>query len=329
MLQNSTMADNEWSNKFTESLILFYATNVYTFTKSASTDKSYLEARQRNLSIEGTTDLKARQHDLSIEGTTVPTPIDQCSMAGRCNFTLSMKHQFCHCDQDCHIYHDCCVDNKKPAITGSKSQYSPYYICYKGHNTASYEGYFAVDSCPTRYGNETDILLCNEHNIAANGPSVVNPEGVVFKNRHCALCHGISDTGSFDVLFTLEKMLLHGLMSRIENLSKSEKIEHMMLYFSFKEIAPKHFVPRPCILNTIEQNNSLCQSYINPVYQFKRGKSFVYRNYFCTTEKNRDLTDCLGILYDRLTDERFTIHPNFSDVFIQQSHDADGQNRYL
>jgi len=27
------------------------------------------------------------------------------------------------------------------------------------------------------------------------------------------------------------------------------------------------------------------------------------------SEKIRDLTDCLGILYDRLADERFTIHP--------------------
>jgi hypothetical protein len=37
-------------------------------------------------------------------------------------------------------------------------------------------------------------------------------------------------------------------------------------------------------LHTIEQNKPLCQSYINPVYRFKRGKAFIYINNFCTPE---------------------------------------------
>jgi hypothetical protein len=60
----------------------------------------------------------------------------------------------------------------------------------------------------------------------------------------------------------------------------SGKIEHMMLHISFKEIPPKDFVPRPCILHTIEQTNSLCQSYINPVYRVKRGKAFIHMYLF-------------------------------------------------
>jgi hypothetical protein len=99
------------------------------------------------------------------------------------------------------------------------------------------------------------------------------------------------------------------LLSDLANLSKSQKIEYMMLHFWFMEIPPKDFVPRPCILHTIEQNNSLCQSYINPVYRFKRGKAFIYRNYFCTPETIRDLTKCLGKTYDNLAKERFNIHP--------------------
>ena len=78
------------------------------------------------------------------------------------------------------------------------------------------------------------------------------------------------------------------------------------MYFSFKEIPPKDFVPRPCILHTIEQYKSLCQSYINPVYRFKRGKVFIYRNYFCTPEPFRHLAKCL--IYDHLAAERFNIH---------------------
>ena len=104
-------------------------------------------------------------------------------------------------------------------------------------------------------------------------------------------------------------MLVDKLLSDLANLSKSEKIEYMMLYFSFKEIPPNDFVPRKCILHTIEQNNSLCQSYINPVYRFKRGKAFIYRNNFCTPETFRHLTKCLGHFYDRLAAERFNIHP--------------------
>jgi len=82
-----------------------------------------------------------------------------------------------------------------------------------------------------------------------------------------------------------------------------------MLYFSFKEIPPNDFVPRPCILHTIEQNNALCQSYINPVYRFKRGTAFIYRNYFCTPETIRDFTKCLGHLYDKLATDRFQLLP--------------------
>ena len=53
-----------------------------------------------------------------------------------------------------------------------------------------------------------------------------------------------------------------------------------MLQFSFKKIPPKDFVPRPCIPHMIEQNNSLYQYYINPVYRFKRGKAFIYIIHF-------------------------------------------------
>ena len=83
----------------------------------------------------------------------------------------------------------------------------------------------------------------------------------------------------------------------------------MILYFPFKEIPPKDLVPRTCILHTIEQNNSLCQSYINPVYRFKRGKAIIYRNYYCTLEPFRHLAKCLGIIYDKLAAERFQLHP--------------------
>jgi hypothetical protein len=45
------------------------------------------------------------------------------------------------------------------------------------------------------------------------------------------------------------------------------------------------------------------------VYRFKRGKAFIYRNYFCTPETIRDLTKCLGKSYDKIAKERFKIHP--------------------
>ena len=291
LIQNDTLQDNGWRNNLSSSSGLFYTTNLYTSTKSSSTDSNLVEELQ----------------NVSTEGTTVPTPIDPCSAQGTCNYTKSMENQFCRCDPDCFIYKDCCFDSKKPANT-STSEYSPYYTCHKGHNSDSYEGFFVVDGCPTGYGNETDTRLCSEHKISENGPSVVNPEGVVFKNRHCALCHGFSDVESFDIRFIVSEQLVDILLAELTNLSKIEKIEFMM-YFSFKEMPPKDFVPRPCILHTIEQNNSFCQSYINPVYRHKRGKAFVYRNDFCTPEAFRHLTKCLGRIYDKLTSERFNIHP--------------------
>ena len=291
LIQNDTLQDNGQIKKYSSTSILFYTTSLGTSTKPLPTD-IYLGKTLPNVSI---------------EGTTVPTPIDPCSVKGNCNYTNSMEHQFCHCDTNCYIYNDCCFDNKKPANT-SNSEYSPYYTCHKGHNSDNYEGFFVVDSCPKGYGNETDTRLCSEHKISENGPSVVNPEGVVFKNRHCALCHGVSDVESFDLRFTVSHRLVNILLLGLTNKSKIEKIEFMMS-FSFKQIPPKDITPRPCILHTIEQNNSLCQSYINPAYRFKRGKAFIYRNYFCTPETIRDFTRFLGSRYDKLAMARYELQP--------------------
>ena len=292
LIQNDTLQQNGRIHNLSSTSSISYTTNLYTSTSSTPTDSNLVETLQKML----------------IEDTTSPTPSDPCSVEGNCNFTKSMEHRFCHCDIDCYIYNDCCTDNKKPPTT-SNSEYSPYYTCHKGHNTDIHEGFFVVDSCPTGYVNEMDTRMCNEHKISENGPSVVNPEGVVFKNRLCGLCHAVSDVESSDVRFIVSDKLVDKLLSDLANLSKSQKIEYMMLHFWFMEIPPKDFVPRPCILHTIEQNNSLCQSYINPVYRFKRGKAFIYRNYFCTPETIRDLTKCLGKTYDNLAKERFNIHP--------------------
>ena len=82
-----------------------------------------------------------------------------------------------------------------------------------------------------------------------------------------------------------------------------------MLYVSFKEMRPNDFVPRLCILHTFGQNNSLCRSYIKPVFRHMSGKAFMYRNYLCSPENFRHLTKCLGRIYDKLAAERFKIHP--------------------
>ena len=201
-IQNDTLQHNGRRNNFSSTSSLFYTT-----TKLSPT-YIYLGETLQNVSI---------------EGTTVPTPTDPCSAEGNCNYTKSMEHQFCRCDPDCYIYKDCCFDSKTPANT-VKSEYSPYYACHKGHNSDRYEGFVVVDSCPTSYGNETDSRMCNEHKISENGPSVVNPEGILFKNRHCALCHGVSDVESFDVRFIVSDKLVDTLLSDLTNLSKIEKI---------------------------------------------------------------------------------------------------------
>lgn len=278
--------------------------------KDITSDNEKIKQFSANTSTKSTPNdiyLDATQHTMSSEGTTAPTPIDPCLMKGNCNFTTPMKHHFCHCDPDCYIYSDCCIDSKEIATT-SPSPYSPYFKCYKGHNTDElYEGYFVVDSCPNGYEYETDTRLCNEHNISETGPSVVTPEGIVFKNRHCSICHGVSDVESFDVMFLIDEKELKHLISKINNLTKNEKVDYMVQHFEYKEIPPKQFIPRPCILQTLEQDNSLCNRYINPVYIIKR-VPFIYRNYFCTPERIRHLIDCLGKTYERLATRRITIY---------------------
>ncbi|CAC5360553.1 unnamed protein product [Mytilus coruscus] len=231
--------------------------------------------------------------------------MDPCFHVGSCSFTSTMIHQFCKCDNECQIYNDCCQDyNKEPNTF--RSGYFEHLACIRGHNDKqSFEGYFAVTSCPSDYENKTVITRCYEDDIINNGPSVAN-ESIVFKNKFCALCHQVTDYVFFRLIFTISDET----RKHIFNVSRAEKLQYLITRNKlYKTVPPQNVSIRPCIVDLTATDIPSCIAYINPVFQFSSNRSVImYRNHVCVPLGQT--ADCLGHLYDKIAViERFTIYP--------------------
>ena len=114
----------------------------------------------------------------------------------------------CFCDEDCYDYGDCCPDIEalipKPAnITELKCVSSISKTSYtrtpNGKNRLQYSSeYRMFDSCPADYKDDggTTIKCVDEgHDVADYDDIVVvsDSKGSIYKNKHCALCHGVTE----------------------------------------------------------------------------------------------------------------------------------------
>lgn len=239
------------------------------------------------------------QTSISPEGALILS--EPCYLYGTCEFTQAMEKQYCNCDEQCHQFKDCCHGIKYNE--NQNSVYTPYYQCYK-YSSTEYTGLVAVAECPDTEVNTTVALLCQSNDLLNVGPCVVN-NNIIFKNKYCAFCHNITLYDTFDLRIQLVRVDPSILQ---ENISSLERMDYCLQNGKgFRLLAPNGITIRPCMLKLEDNNDTLCQMFINPVYQFIHRELQIYRNRFCVPVPSRDLVKCLGPLYDNF--DRFKIYP--------------------
>lgn len=136
--------------------------------------------------------------------------VEQCRNFSMCNGT---KHQLedlnlseikkldcpcyaCSCLQNCSLYGNCCPDRVQPDVV-------PLYTCfpfYIGHNEhkkeRDYKGVLVMNRCPENTLHPREAKKCHSPTDPTNifNPPVTSlTDQVVYKNKHCARCNGVSD----------------------------------------------------------------------------------------------------------------------------------------
>lgn len=100
---------------------------------------------------------------------------------------IPKKYQYCQCDAQCSYYNDCCEDVK--FTSDQTSSYEMECILLSTHHR-EYYGYFGVTKCPKGFAGNDIINKCESNTVLKFGPWVYNNDGIIFKNKYCAECHG-------------------------------------------------------------------------------------------------------------------------------------------
>lgn len=168
------------------SLILIVSSEYSSTSKHKNAHQADILTTRRKSDFESTTeqytvDPKIEKGVISSSTEKLPNVGDDiCFSSGLCRNAPDTENWFCHCDQDCSIYNDCCVDHNANAVT--KNQ--PKYECLSGTSDARAEtGYFVSVSCPHDYGNQTVIDRCSRASLVADGPFVVSNDSRIFINE--------------------------------------------------------------------------------------------------------------------------------------------------
>ncbi|CAC5395536.1 unnamed protein product [Mytilus coruscus] len=212
-----------------------------------------------------------------------------------------MNHRYCQCDPECIDYGNCCSDAiKDPEYV---SRYQNHWHCYENSNSIDYYGgFFVVKSCPVGYESTTIASRCSSDSFVENGPCVVSWNDIIFNNKFCALCNGITKFRSCDLIFYGDWYSILQAGNHL-NKTKSEKLQIMLrsrtlFYVIFP---PVNVTGRSCMSSLTTSTNTDCQqSSINPVYWLQRGNTQVWKNVFCALEQLQDALQCVGKHYDIL-----------------------------
>lgn len=108
---------------------------------------------------------------------------------------------YCSCTTSCLFFEDCCygssrsLDFKRPYTMILDKQYwscTPFTIGI-AQKTACIYNYFVVDRCPSLAGTDPELVWRCEHPMA-NDTVFVDSRKIFFRNRYCALCHGVNSS---------------------------------------------------------------------------------------------------------------------------------------
>ena len=232
----------------------------------------------------------------SLFSTTAQTTEDICSQYGTCHFVSTLKVQYCRCDDLCIMFNDCCLDND--LVNTSSEVITPQFECLPYSSANPYDGIFVINQCPDRNSSSETDFQCRDNDILRVGPWVVDDDGIIYQNRHCAKCNG----KSYFIMFLVEIWNVSPrFLQNSMNYTSMVKIQTLLSYQTSrytpqtKMVSPKGTTVRHCLIYQPPMDNTpTCQKYFsNPIILPTDTRTLaIFRNRFCVPSSKQIL--CLG-----------------------------------
>ncbi len=216
---------------------------------------------------------------------------------------------YCHCDEVCHIYGDCCPDIRlKDNFTTSYTVKTAMHYSRCKVSTSSLGLIHMIDTCSEEYNNGSGIKRACEgtpgDDILLQVPVSESRFGIVFSNLYCAMCHGWSrDQITF---WNVQMTCTH---SQMEQFSVNNSVNEIVKESTCTKIfeAPQKIVsPRKCI-SVISSCQPVWQDHLMAEQCDQRATSLVwaetsvFKNKYCAFCNSHVLYDCFPTDPDKKT----------------------------
>ncbi|VDI23765.1 Hypothetical predicted protein [Mytilus galloprovincialis] len=202
---------------------------------------------------------------------------DPCANFSTCSFIAQTKTKFCNCDEDCIDFNDCCNGVIIPNATHVVNAYLRYE-CLKTNRHSLFDGVYVITKCP-KTTNSADSSLCDVSSLLEVGPWVADEQGILYSNRYCAICNGVSVLTVLDVKITNVNSEI--LRVKFENLTTHEKLFELYYdkYTTVIYVIPPEVEQRYCLPTEISATaSSQCYQYgTSPV----EADMVTYKNMYC------------------------------------------------
>lgn len=228
----------------------------------------------------------------------------------------------CFCDEHCMVFQDCCADYEQaclPAVhqNSSRPLNSALWQCNDHINSVDgVKGVWMISACPTNWTRDGIATNCSENMLHPSRDCddfapVSDEAGNTYKNRFCALCHGVQTNTSrlYDVQLVPNLNVTHWVAY---NASRSMPINCSSVIWM-----PPLGVPRRYCLELTRnfscsnkssrlQDHSNCLSRPPGIVKGIKTNSKLYFNRYCAL--------CAGVALDSIacvpTNLKLVLHPS-------------------
>lgn len=266
------------------------------FYKSFNNDNVKFHANHTKHKLEGTVTQPIPNYIYGNITSRKRRNVENCFKEGSCITNIDHDFPVCYCDLKCKIYNDCCHDSHvndgfmakeydrsvlKLNYTSCVLDIIPDYLGYKRR------GYLFVTECPKNETRTDTIEKCEKQGAKQGDVPVTGHDGLVYKNRHCAWCHGVTNFLRWDLKYEFTcKVSLFDLMKVNYSDDVIDMLNPDVCFFS---VFPPKMLPKPRVcwnIIPINRNNANniteCLRYQNPaILEQQKLKFPLTRNPLC------------------------------------------------
>ena len=211
------------------------------------------------------------------------------------------EDEACFCDKYCEMFKDCCADYAKACINTSRllNTFQVTECLWKCHHeNSSAKSVWMISSCPTANSTPDNIRKSCSNSVQTNLKDIVpvkDPKAITYKNRFCALCHGISANGT--EFYDAELLCNDTVIAiKISNITEDAYANCSFLQWKLPEKYPRRYCLRSrgnesCLLQSKflrEKCTYGIPGIVSDVWESDR----YYLNQYCALCSNVSLVTC-------------------------------------